>query len=159
MRAISPSRPENAFTLHIAGIGASAGGIEALLSMFAHLPVSGRIAYVVAQHMAHDAHSDLVVRLLARESALPVKLADDGERLQADTVYVIPAGKDGCVQNGLLNLQPPGTGNLSAPSVNTLLASIGESCGKNAIGIVLSGTGSDGTMERWAVAASRMPED
>jgi hypothetical protein len=82
-------------SLHIAGIGASAGGLEAMLPMFAKMRATGRIAYVVAQHMAKDGHDALVVRLIARESALPVVLAQDGIKLLADTVYVIPSGKDG----------------------------------------------------------------
>ncbi|MFA7268584.1 MAG: chemotaxis protein CheB [Sterolibacterium sp.] len=145
MLATAFLRPDRSDTLHVAGIGASAGGIEAMLPMFARLPATGRIAYVVAQHMAHNGHSDLVARLLGRESALPVTLAHDGERLLADTVYVIPAGKDGCVKNGAITLQPPGKDNLSTPSVNTLFASIGEASRKQSVGILLSGTGSDGT--------------
>lgn len=145
MLPASSLRPLDVAALHVAGIGASAGGIEAMLPMFAHLPATGRIAYVVAQHMAHNGHSDLVARLLGRESALPVMLARDGERLQPDTVYVIPAGKDGCMRDGCLDLQAPGSGNLSTPSVNVLFASIGEASRERAVGIVLSGTGTDGT--------------
>jgi len=62
--------------LHIAGIGASAGGLEAMLLMFSRMRASGRIAFVVAQHMAKDGHDELVVRLIGRESALPVVLAE-----------------------------------------------------------------------------------
>jgi len=141
--AISP--PPTAAASQVAGIGASAGGIDAMLPMFAHLPATGRIAYVVAQHMAHNGHSDLVARLLGRESTLPVVLARDGERLRADTVYVIPAGQDGRVRDGIIKLQAPEIGSLSTPSVNTLFASIGESKRKDAVGILLSGTGADGT--------------
>lgn len=130
--------------LHIAGIGASAGGLEAMLPMFAKMRPTGRIAYVVAQHMAHDGHSDLVVRLINRESALPVVLAQDGESLEADKVYVIPSGKDGIVNGAILKLCDPSPSNLSTPSVNTLFTSIADSSRHNAIGIVLSGTGSDG---------------
>ena len=55
--------------MHIAGIGASAGGLEAMLPMFARLRPTGRIAYVIAQHMAHNGHSELVARLIQRESS------------------------------------------------------------------------------------------
>lgn len=130
--------------LYVAGIGASAGGLEAMLPLFAHLPVTGRVAYVVAQHMAHDAHSDLVARLIERESRLPVAVAHDGETLQADRVYLVPAGKDGIVQGNTLTLHEPAPEYLSHPSVNALLASIAHAHRGNAIGIVLSGTGSDG---------------
>jgi len=152
---LAPSAPSREATaLHVAGIGASAGGIEAMLPLLAGLPVTGRVAYVVAQHMAHNGHSDLVARLLGRESALPVQLASHGERLQADRVYVIPAGQDGAIQNGLINLQVPDANNLSTPSVSHLFASMGRSCKQRAIGIVLSGTGSDGTAGCRAIRAA-----
>ena len=130
--------------LHIAGIGASAGGLEAMLPMFAGLRPTGRVAYVVAQHMAKDGHDELVVRVIGRESALPVLLAQGGETLKADTIYVIPSGSDGTVDNGMLQLQPPAPSHLSTPSVNTLFTSIANSSRGKGIGIVLSGTGSDG---------------
>ncbi len=130
--------------LHVAGIGASAGGLEAMLPMFAQMRPTGRVTYVVAQHMAKDGHDELVVRLINRESALPVVLAQQGERLMADTVYVIPSGKDGTVSGTTLSLHEPGPGNISTPSVNTLFSSIAASSRDNAIGIVLSGTGYDG---------------
>ena len=130
--------------IHIAGVGASAGGLEAMLAMFAGMQPTGRIAYVVAQHMAKDGHDTLVVRLIGRESALPVQLAEEGTRLVPDTVYVIPSGRDGAVRGDTLHLQPPGAGHLSTPSVNVLFSSIANACHSKAIGIVLSGTGSDG---------------
>lgn len=139
--------------LHVAGVGASAGGLEAMLPMFAQMRPTGRIAYVVAQHMAHNGHSELVVRLINRESALPVVLARQGDSLQANTVYVIPAGKDGVVSGTTLNLRDPLPTNLSTPSVNTLLASIAESGRGRGIGIVLSGTGSDGVAGCRAIKA------
>ncbi len=140
-------------SLIIAGIGASAGGLEAMLQMFSQLRLTGRIAYVVAQHMAHDGHSELVVRLISRESALPVLLARDMERLLADTVYVIPSGRDGIVTGNTLKLRDPGPANISTPSVNTLFTSIAESGRKQAVGIVLSGTGYDGVVGCRAIKA------
>lgn len=132
--------------LHIAGIGASAGGLEAMLPMFARMQPTGRIAFVVAQHMAKDGHDELVVRLIGRESALPVLLAGQGVRLEADTVYVIPSGKDGRVQGDTLNLSEPAAEHVSTPSVNALFTSIAESRRGKAIGIIVSGTGSDGVI-------------
>jgi chemotaxis protein methyltransferase CheR/two-component system CheB/CheR fusion protein len=137
----------------IAGVGASAGGLEAMLPMFARMQPTGRIAYVVAQHMAKDGHDELVVRLIARDSALPVVLAGHGVRLQADTVYVIPSGKDGRIQDDTLRLCEPAAGHLSTPSVNALFASMADSAKASAIGIVLSGTGSDGAAGCRAIMA------
>lgn len=141
-------------TMPVAGIGASAGGLEAMLPMFARLHPTGRIAYVIAQHMANDGHSELVARLIQRESVLPVILADNALRLQADTVYMIPAGKDGLVRSDMLTLSDPSPGSISTPSVNALFASIAENCGTNAIGIVLSGTGLDGVVGCRAIKAA-----
>ena len=139
---------------HVAGIGASAGGLEAMLPLFAHLRATGQVRYVVAQHMAKNGHDALVVRLIQRESALPVVLATDGVRLKADTVYVIPSGKDGQLQNDALKLSDPPQQHISTPSVNALLQSIAASCQSDAIGIVLSGTGSDGVSGCRAIKAA-----
>ena len=130
--------------LYVAGVGASAGGLEALGLLFSRLPRTGRIAYVVAQHMAHNAHTDLVVRLLSRDAELPVVLGTQGMKLLADRIHVIPAGFDGVVEHGALLLRPPGPDSLSTPSVNVLFSSIARHSGPRAIGILLSGAGTDG---------------
>ena len=140
--------------MHVAGVGASAGGLEAMLPMFAGMQATGRIAYVVAQHMAKDGHDELVVRLIQRASALPVVLATHGVLMLADTIYVIPSGKDGQVQDNSLQLQDPAPENISTPSVNVLLQSIARQCRANGIGIVLSGTGSDGATGCRAIKAA-----
>jgi len=147
--------PHNsASSMYVAGIGASAGGLEAMLPLCARLRPTGQIAYVIAQHMAGNGHSELVARLIQRESALPVILVDRSVRLQPDTVYLIPAGKDGLVRADSIMLSEPAPGNISTPSVNTLFRSIAESCGSNSIGIVLSGTGSDGVVGCRAIRAA-----
>jgi chemotaxis protein methyltransferase CheR/two-component system CheB/CheR fusion protein len=131
-------------SLHIAGVGASAGGLEAMLFLFAKVPATGRIAFVVAQHMAKDGHDELVVRLINRESNLPVVLAKSHDALKADTVYVIPSGKDGILDGDRLILSEPEPTHISTPSVNILFRSIALSCNNKGIGIILSGTGYDG---------------
>ncbi|CAA7616114.1 Methylase of chemotaxis methyl-accepting protein [Magnetospirillum sp. LM-5] len=138
------SQPSAHAPSHVAGIGASAGGLEAMLVMFARMRPTGRVAYVVAQHMADDGHSDLVVRLIQRESALPVVLGEHGRRLEPDRIMIIPAGKDGHVKGDTLRLCEPAPEHLSTPSVNALFSSIAENWGPASIGILLSGTGSDG---------------
>lgn len=130
--------------LYIVGIGASAGGLEAMLLLLAKLRPTGRMSYVVAQHMANGSHSDLVTRLLGRQSALPVVTAGNDDVLKPDTVHVIPAGMDGTVVDGTLRLSPPGPGSLSTPSVNVLFQSIANAASNRGIAVVLSGTGADG---------------
>ncbi len=139
-RRPNPPRCEHRF-VYLVGIGASAGGLEALEHLLAHLPKTGRAAYVIAQHMAPDGHAELMARLLTRRSAHPVVLAQGGEELQEDHVYLLPAGGDGVVLEGRLMLQPADPAALSRPSVDVLFASL---AGSTAVGIVLSGTGSDG---------------
>jgi chemotaxis methyl-accepting protein methylase len=130
--------------LHIVGIGSSAGGLEAMGELFSKLFPSGQVAYVIAQHMAKDGHSELVARMLNKQSPLPVIEAAGGDLLEADKVYLIPSGSDGEVKNGRIYLLPPSPEHLSTPSVNFLFASIAREFGKRSIGIILSGAGSDG---------------
>jgi chemotaxis protein methyltransferase CheR/two-component system CheB/CheR fusion protein len=130
--------------LHIVGIGASAGGLEAMGELFSKLLPSGRVAYVIAQHMAKDGHSELVARMLNRQSPFSIVEATGGDLIEPDKVYLIPSGSDGEVKNGRIYLLPPAPEHLSTPSVNFLFASIAREYGKRAIGIILSGVGSDG---------------
>lgn len=139
--------------LHIVGLGASAGGLEAMLQLFAQVRPCGQQVYVVAQHMAKGGHDELVVRLMNRESALPVVLAGHADKLMADTVYVIPSGRNGVVKDGAIWLQPPLPTSLSTPSVNVLFHSIAEAAKRQAVGIVLSGTGADGSLGCQAIQA------
>ena len=129
---------------YVVGIGASAGGLEALLRLLPKLVVSGRMTYVIAQHMAKDGHSELVARLLSRQSSLPFQEAKNDEMLQPDRIYLIPSNFNGALKPGRISLSPPAPDHISSPSVNMLFTSIARSYGKRAIGIILSGTGSDG---------------
>ena len=139
--------------LYIVGIGASAGGLEAMGELFSKLLPSGQVAYVIAQHMAKDGHSELVARMLNRQSPLAVVEATGGDLLEPDKVYLMPSGSDGEVRNGRIYLLPPAPDHLSTPSVNFLFASIARECGKRSIGIILSGAGSDGAAGCRAIKA------
>ena len=130
----------------IVGIGASAGGLEALFALLPHLKPNGYVSYVIAQHMAHDGHSDLMQKLLTRHAHLDVVLAESGQKLLPDCIYLIPAGCDGVVIDGKITLQVPTLGHVSTPSVNVLFEAIGQAYKTQAIGLVLSGTGSDGVV-------------
>lgn len=130
---------------YIVGIGASAGGLEALFALLPNLNPNGHVSYVIAQHMAHDGHSDLMEKLLNRYAKIPVILVTGNEDLRPDHVYLIPAGVDGTVQSGQIVLSEPLAHNLSTPSVNLLFESIATAYQKKGIGVILSGTGSDGT--------------
>lgn len=134
--------PEAAAPL-VVGIGASAGGLEALLTLLPLLPRQG-LAYVLAPHMANAAHGELLLRLLQRGTELPVALARDGQALRPGQVCLAPPGSDVLVQGARLRLVPPLPGQVSKPSVNRLLASLAACGGARVAGLVLSGAGSDG---------------
>jgi chemotaxis response regulator CheB len=72
----------------IVGIGASAGGLEALFALLPHLQPNGYMTYVIAQHMAHDGHSDLMLKLLARHSNMEVSLVVGDEMLLPNHIYL-----------------------------------------------------------------------
>ena len=113
------------------------------------------MTYVIAQHMAHDGHSDLMQKLLARYSNMEVSLVVGNEMLLPNHIYLIPAGSDGVVIDGKIYLQEPIADYVSTPSVNVLFKSIAQSYQDYGIGVVLSGTGSDGTVGCRAIKHSR----
>ena len=128
---------------YLVGIGASAGGLEALSSLIAALPADLGISYVVLQHLS-PTYRSMMAQLLGRETAMAVKEVENGEQPEPDTIYVAPASsnikmKDGCFQliEGPREATP-------RPSVNIFLTSLAEEKIEDAIGVILSGTGSDG---------------
>ena len=128
----------------VVGIGASAGGFEALKPLLKNLQKTGRFVFIIAQHMHSGAHTDLMAKLLAVESALTVNIGADGEVLKADQVYLIPAGYDGYVEGGKLHLATPSKLSYTKPSVNVLFNSIATEYHHHSAAIVLSGVGNDG---------------
>jgi two-component system, chemotaxis family, CheB/CheR fusion protein len=128
----------------IVGIGASAGGLEAFERFLHRVPRDSGLAYVLVQHLSPE-HESSLVEILSRATTLPVELARNGQRIERDHVYVIPPGPDLVVEGGALRLvaSEPRGGRLV---VNGFLTSLAEDQRENAVGIVLSGTGSDGAL-------------
>ena len=129
----------------IVGVGASAGGLEALTQLLAELPPDTGMAFVLIQHLA-PRHPSLLADALARATTMVVGQAKDGERVVPDRVYVIPPDADVAIRAGVLTLVTRKTEarKLHLP-VDYFLTSLAEELGKQAIGVVLSGTASDGT--------------
>lgn len=134
----------NAPILGTCAIGASAGGLEALEQFFTNADSTSGIAWVVVQHLSPD-HKSLMVELLRRHTSLRVVRAEDGMRLAPDTVYLNPPKTNLTFDDGVLRLadQPPG-GGLHLP-IDSCFASLAQDRGESAVGVILSGTGSDGT--------------
>jgi two-component system, chemotaxis family, CheB/CheR fusion protein len=140
--AIQPAI-EGGFAGTIVALGASAGGLDALDRFFSALQGAGGAAFVVIQHLAPE-HKTMMDTLLARHTAMPVLVATDDVPLQAGHVYVIPPGAMMTVSSGRLHLAPrPATG-LTLP-IDAFFESLAIEAASRAIGIILSGTGSDGS--------------
>lgn len=128
------------------GIGASAGGLEALRGFARNLRNDLPVTYVVAQHMAPN-HRSMLVEIIARDTELPVQDVVDGLEPRANVIYITPPNRNCTVKDGRLRLStPPVGGHAPKPSVDLLFETLAEDRGDSAIGIVFSGTGSDGAM-------------
>lgn len=138
-------------TFPIVGIGASAGGLEAVTALLAHLPTDTGMAFVVVQHM-DPARESLLPPLLQKATAMPVSQARDGAVIAPDRVYVIPPNTHMIVDAGRLRLIPRPAG-IHAMSVNCFLNSLAEELGHKAVAVIMSGTASDGTLGVKAIKA------
>lgn len=125
----------------VVGIGASAGGLEALEVFIRAVPPASGMAFVIVQHLSPD-HKSHMVELLAKHTTMKVVAAEDGATILADTVYLIPPRKVLSVQGLVLRLEERGSG-LTLP-VDVLFRSLAEELAERAAGVILSGTGSDG---------------
>lgn len=142
----SSKKKENpADNLFWVGIGASAGGLEALRSLVQHLPENAPLTYIIAQHLSPQ-HRSMLPQLIERETSLSVMEVKDGMIPKANVVYITPPSKDVIVSNGKLHLRKPSSETAQPkPSVDKFFTSLSEELEDYAIGIILSGTGSDGS--------------
>ncbi|MGI4944531.1 MAG: CheR family methyltransferase, partial [Janthinobacterium lividum] len=129
----------------IVGIGASAGGIDALKEFFSKVPADIGMAFVIVQHLDPNYDSSLT-SIIAGYTSLPVRLAEDGMAVSPNQVHVIPPNAILTIKGGLLHLSCPAPPAARRVSVNTFLSSLAEDQGENAVGIILSGFGSDGAL-------------
>ena len=129
-------------TLYV-GIGASAGGLEAIETFFTNMPSDSGFAFIVVQHLSPD-YKSLMVELLSKRTEMGVLRAEDGMVVQHNKVYLIPPKKNLTIFHGklLLNEQDFSRG-LNLP-IDIFFRSLAEDQAEKAVGIILSGTGSDG---------------
>lgn len=137
----------------IAGIGASAGGLEAFVEFLKYLPPNNGICYIYIQHLA-PRHESMLTEILARETKMPVKSAADGMAVEPDTLYVIPPGYYMSIRGGKLRLIPSEDSPVPRMPVDYFLRALAADTGGRSIGVVLSGTASDGTMGLMAIKAA-----
>ncbi|MEO7019102.1 MAG: chemotaxis protein CheB [Ktedonobacteraceae bacterium] len=129
----------------IVGIGASAGGLEAFRALLRYLPVNNGMAYVFVQHL-DPTHESLLTPLIARATQMEVCEVSSRMVVEADHVYVIAPNTDLHLDQGVLTLLPATTTRGQHLSINTFLCSLAENRATQAIGVLLSGMGSDGTV-------------
>ncbi len=129
----------------IVGIGASAGGLEALDQLLRNLPPTSGLAFVVVQHL-DPTQKGLLPELLQRSTPIPVVQITDNMPVEPDHVYVIPPNRDLAIANGVLHLlEPIAPRGLRLP-IDSFLRSLAEDRHEHALAVILSGMGSDGTM-------------
>jgi two-component system, chemotaxis family, CheB/CheR fusion protein len=139
------SNPGAEKTPPLVGIGASAGGLEALTGLLERLPPDIGSAFVIVQHLDPKHHS-ILADILARSARMPVSQVKDGMRVKADRIYVIPPNTLMCLRGGALRLEPRRpTSGLHMP-IDHFFRSLARTLGSRAMGIVLSGSGSDGAL-------------
>ncbi len=139
--APAADNPEDFF---VVGIGASAGGLESLEQLFAEVSDDMGMAYVVIQHLSPDFKS-MMDELLARHTRVPIQAARDGMLVEPNHIYLLPPRKEMAIIDGRLRLtdKDPQRG-LTLP-IDIFFRSLAKDLGERAVGVVLSGTGSDGS--------------
>jgi len=136
--------PKEIARVPVVGVGASAGGLEAFTELLTHLPGDTGLALVLIQHLEPTHASDLA-EILGRKASMPVVEAESGMRIEGDHVYVIAPNTELRVIGDAFSLSPRPSGRTPSLTVDIFLTSLAEQYGSQSIGVVLSGTGSDGT--------------
>ncbi|MBZ5626948.1 MAG: chemotaxis protein CheB [Acidobacteriia bacterium] len=137
---------ESTATPLVVGIGASAGGLEAFTALLSHLPDDTGMAFVLIQHLdpKHESH---LTELLSKECKMPVAEVKGATRSRGNHVYVIPPRFNLGISDGVLQTAPRPDGGRNMP-VDSFFRALAQDRGSRALGVVLSGTASDGTPRR-----------
>jgi two-component system, chemotaxis family, protein-glutamate methylesterase/glutaminase len=133
----------NHANLYVVGLGASAGGLDALKSFFLHLPPSPGMAFVVVTHLLRD-HKSVLSKILSEFTNLQVQRMKGIDILQPDVVYVLPENAKVLVKNGTLALTPRGREEVLNNTIDLFFESLAAEFKEHAVAIVFSGMGTDG---------------
>jgi len=129
---------------HVVGIGASAGGLEALEDLFDSVANDTRMAFVIVQHLSPDFRS-MMDELLARHTPLPIHLVENGMTVEAGHVYLIPPKAEMIISEGCLLLSEQDRDQERTLPIDVFFRSLAQDCAERAVAIVLSGGGTDGS--------------
>jgi two-component system CheB/CheR fusion protein len=141
----SPPSENQAGSFKIVGIGASAGGLEAFEEFFQHMPADSGLAFVLVPHL-DPSHASLLTEILQRSTSMPVVEVQDQMPIAPDTVYVIPPNRDMEIFHRKIQLSLPHLPRGQRLPIDAFLRSLAEDQKENAVGIIFSGTGTDGTL-------------
>jgi two-component system, chemotaxis family, CheB/CheR fusion protein len=136
----------------IVGIGASAGGLEAFTELLKRLPLDTGMGFVLVQHLDPQ-HESALTQLLTRATSMPVREVTNNLRVEANHVYVIPPNSNLGVAQGVLKLRPRQQTRTPTRSIDSFLESLAQDRRERAIGVILSGTATDGTLGLEAIKA------
>ncbi|HET6489007.1 MAG TPA: chemotaxis protein CheB [Syntrophales bacterium] len=134
----------------VVGMGASAGGLEALTSFFNNMPADSRMAFILVLHL-DPGHVSMMPELLKRHTSMDVIEAQNGMTVEPDRVYVIPPNKDMSIIDMTLQIHAPSATRGMRMPIDFFFRSLAEDRGEKAISVILSGTGSDGTLGMRAI--------
>ncbi|GAB3891896.1 hypothetical protein GCM10028803_04170 [Larkinella knui] len=135
---------------YITAIGVSAGGLEPLHSFFAQIPPDSGLAFIIIPHLNRD-YVSLADQLLAKYTTMPVCWATEGQEIRPNSIYMIPINKMMTIENSYLHLQDRQVEEKSNWAVDIFFKSLAKSQQAYAIGIILSGAGTDGTLGAIAI--------
>lgn len=138
---------ENSFP--VVAIGASAGGLEAMIELLKYLPADTGMAFIYVQHLSPD-HKSMLTEILSKKTSMTVQEIDDMDKILPNNVFVIPYNKGIEVTDGHIKLIPRSE-NSAAISIDILFSSLAEAQKERVIGIILSGSASDGTLGMKAI--------
>ena len=157
VRPKSPARPKTARRARsgcpIVGIGASAGGLEAFTQLLKRLPGDTGLGFVLVQHLDPQ-HPSALAHLLARATAMPVREVTNNLRVEPNHVYVIPPNTNLGIARGVLRLLPRAQNRTALRSIDLFFEALAQDQRERAIGVILSGTATDGTLGLEAIKAA-----
>src|SRR6516164_3685613 len=136
---------EETLSVPVVGVGASAGGLEAFTQMLRALPVDTGMAFVLVQHLA-PTHGSMLTEILSRATSMPVAEVQDQMPVEPNHVYIIPPGTNMVISRGVLQLSPRTETRGQHRPIDPFFRSLAEDQGHKAIGVILSGTATDGTL-------------
>jgi len=160
----NPSLLKSTLQFPVVGIGASAGGLQALREFFEHTPADCGMAFVVIMHLSpnHDSKAD---RILQAATAMPVIQVNEPIAIEKNHIYVIPPALDLMMNDGYLRLKPPGRDRGPHVAIDLFLRTLADVHGTHASAVILSGTGADGSVglarikEQGGVTFAQQPDE